>query len=247
MLTRCCEANASGDIAGSPCTTLLLGRARFRTFLTLLEIPAFRQHRHMQVKTTAYTASTESCFGCAHNTRFTAGSLACGFVDAPSGLYKQRRPHALPINQNRVRALCRGGMLRLLASRMATSVAHIDAPNPRPLVKCVRAVAARACNQQSVQQMISSQTEMLRLRQRWIDSLSQGSECEARSSRMLTSNDTRCRRFAQRSTWLLLVRADEPFTMASAPLHFFAPMYCRCCVQIVPSTCPLHSTQQTFT
>jgi hypothetical protein len=135
-------------------------------------------------------------------------------------LYRQRRPHALPINQNRVRALCRGGMLRLLASRMATSVALIDAPNARFLVKCIRAVAARACNQQSVQQMISSQTETLRLRQRWIDSLAQGSECEARSSRMLTSNDTWRRRFAQRSTWLLLVRADEPFTMASAPLYF---------------------------
>ncbi len=244
MLTRCYEANASGDIAGAPCTALLLGRARFRTFTTLLAIPAFCQHR--QVKTTADTASTESCFGCAHSTRFTAGSLACGFVDAHSGLYRQRRPHALLINQNRVRALCRSGMLRLLASRMATSVAHIDAPNPRPLVKCVRAVATRACNQLSVQQMISSQTETLRLRQRWIDSLAQGSECEARSSRMFTSNDTWSRRFAQRSTWLLLVKADEPFTMASAPLYFFATMYCRCCVQIVP-TCLLQSTPQTFT
>jgi hypothetical protein len=246
LLTRCCKANASGDIAGAPCTALSLGRARFRTFVTLLAIPAFCQHRHMQVKTTAYTASSASCFGCTHSTRFTAGSIACGFVDAPSGLYRQRRPHALPINQNRVRALCRGGMLRLLASRMATSVAHIDAPNPRPLVYCFRAIAARACNQQSVQQMISSQAETLMLRQRWIDSLAQGSECEPRSFRMFTSNDTWSRRFAQRSTWLLLVRADEPFTMASAPAVFFAPMYCRCFVQIVP-TCPLQSIQQTFT
>jgi hypothetical protein len=246
LLTRCCKANASGDIAGAPCTALSLGRARFRTFVTLLAIPTFCQHRHMQVKTTAYTASSTSCFGCTHNTRFTAGSMTCDFVDAPSGLYRQRRPHALPINQNRVRALCRGSMLRLLASRMTISVAHIDAPNPRPLVYCFRAVAARACNQQSVQQMISSQAETLMLRQRWIDSLAQGSECEPRSFRMFTSSDTWSRRFAQRSTWLLLVRADEPFTMASAPAVFFAPMYSCCCVQIVP-TCPLQSIQRTFT
>lgn len=72
-------------------------------------------------------------------------------------------------------------------------------------------IAKRACNHALVHKMTDIQAHCNM--QRWIARLEQGSEYSICTCHVLPGCDPLLRRFAQRSAWLLLERADEPFTM----------------------------------
>ena len=126
-------------------------------------------------------------------------------------LSKQKQPHCMLLNQNRARTLCRGGFIICLMNRMVTTFRHI---NPRRLKLACTAVARRACDLRFVDQIIEAQTRSNC--RRWMARLAIGSEyAHALFSlfhQKLDRNSARMR-FLQRSSWMLLERADKPFTM----------------------------------
>jgi len=73
-------------------------------------------------------------------------SVACASLPPAAAyavVYRQRRPHAAPLHQTRVRALCSGGVLRFLLHRMSAFARHLPPHNPRAIVKNCTSVAKR--------------------------------------------------------------------------------------------------------
>ena len=86
---------------------------------------------------------------------------------------KQKQPYADLLNQNRARALCRGGLMRSLLNRMAINTYHVIPQHLKPFT----AVAKRACGLRIVNQIIEAHhTQTQNNCQRWMARLAKGSE-----------------------------------------------------------------------
>ena len=132
-------------------------------------------------------------------------------------------------------------MLRLLGNRLSTNTHQIRPPqHPRSRAECCSAVVMRACNHRIVNQIQVEQAECNR--QRWMAHLDQGSEYEhdIKIFTCLHKNELFYRRFAQRSAWLLLERADEPFAMVRIRLSLLCTLVSSSVLTFIMCNFPPH-------
>ena len=160
-----------------------------------------------------------------------AAQFVLGRCHASAGVLMSQLPDAIvPFNAVRVRVLCRcrqgagalrsvshsscrGGLMSFLVNRLAT---NCSASKPYRLLHCCRFAAKRACSEPYASGIISIQSEIHR--QSLVSHLTQqSSEYDPHAPITFSRQiDALCRRFAQRSAWLLLERADSPCSMVRA-------------------------------